>query len=397
MESTLGFLLVLAIVILCAKAAGYVSTRMHQPAVLGEMLAGVALGPTLLDLFRLEPFAHGHLEETTFYLAEAGVIFLMFMAGIETEVEEMTQLGRPAILIGILGVAVPFVLGWGVALGFGYPAQNAIFIGLTLTATSVSISAQTMMELGILRSREGVALLAAAVVDDVIVILLLSTYIALVGEGGGGAATIVGTGLRMVVYLALAVAVGTLALGRVARRVADLPISEGLIALVIVVTLFYAWSAEALGRMSAITGAFVAGLLFARTTLKTKIREGMHTITYALLVPIFFVSVGLRANARALQGEILWFALAILVVAVAGKLIGGGLGARLTGFSTPEAVRIGIGMVSRGEVGLIVAAVGLNNGLLSNSVFAVVVVVVVVTTLLTPIMLRASYRKRTQP
>jgi len=398
MESSLGFLLVLSIIILSAKAAGYLSLRLHQPAVLGELLMGLLLGPTLINLFAREPFAHGHVQGATLYLAELGVIFLMFMAGLEIDIAEMRHVGGTALLTGTLGVVVPLLLGAAVALAFGFSLVSAIFVGLILTATSVSISAQTLMELGILRSREGLALLAAAVVDDILVILLLSGYVAVTGEssGGVGLSDLIVIAGRMAVYLVGALLIGSLLFTRLARRVSALPISEGLIALVIVVTLIYAWSAEAIGGMAAITGSFVAGLLFASTPLRENIEEGIHTITYGFLVPIFFVSVGLRANGRALSGEDLLFTLAIVVIAVLSKIIGCGLGARLSGFSNREALRVGIGMVSRGEVGLIVAAVGLSSGLIGPGIFAAMVIVVLVTTLLTPVMLRSVFRSSSQ-
>jgi len=394
MESSLGFLLVLAIIILSAKAAGYVSLRLHQPAVLGELLMGLLLGPTLVDLFAREPFAHGHVQEATLDLAEMGVIFLMFMAGLETDIADMRHVGGTALLTGTLGVVVPLLLGAAVALAFGFSLASAIFVGLILTATSVSISAQTLMELGLLRSREGLTLLAAAVVDDILVILLLSGYVAVAGESSGGVklSDLIVIAGRMAVYLVGALLIGSLLFTRLARRVSALPISEGLIALVIVVTLIYAWSAEAIGGMATITGSFLAGLLFAGTPLRQNIEKGIHMITYGLLVPIFFVSVGLRANGRALSGEYLLFTLAIVVMAVLGKMIGCGLGARLRGCPHREALRVGIGMVSRGEVGLIVASVGLSSGFIDEGTFAVMVIVILVTTLLTPVLLRSACR-----
>lgn len=394
MESSIGFLLALPIIILSAKAAGYISLRLHQPAVLGELLVGLLLGPTLVDLFAREPFAHGHVQETTLYLAELGVIFLMFMAGLETDIAEMRHVGGTALLTGTLGVVVPLLLGAAVALAFGFSLTSAIFVGLILTATSVSISAQTLMELGLLRSREGLTLMAAAVVDDILVILLLSGYVAVAGESSGGVrlSDLIIIAGRMAVYLVGALLIGSLLFTRLARRVSALPISEGLIALVIVVTLIYAWAAETIGGMAAITGSFLAGLLFAGTPLRQNIAKGIHTITYGLLVPIFFVSVGLRANGRALSGEDLLFTLAIVVIAVLGKMIGCGLGARFRGCPNREALRVGIGMVSRGEVGLIVASVGLSSGFIDEGTFAVMVIVILATTLLTPVLLRSACR-----
>jgi Kef-type K+ transport system membrane component KefB len=392
---TLGLLLAIAIIIVAAKSAGYLSIRLHQPAVLGELLMGLILGPTVINLFALDYFAHGHVEETVLYLAEMGVIFLMFMAGLEIDLSEMRKVGLAAVVVGTMGVIVPLILGSVTSLLFGFPLVSAIFIGLILTATSVSISAQTLMELGLLRTTEGLTLLAAAVVDDILVILILSTDVALNGSGGGlRAGDLLLIAARMAVYLAAAVAIGVLVLPRLVRRVSRLPISEGVIATVIVAVFLYAWAAEAIGGMAAITGAFIAGLMLSSSVLRERIEEGMHTITYGLFVPIFFVSIGLKADGRALNGEDMLFTIAIVLVAVIGKVLGCGLGARISGLSGKQSLRVGVGMVSRGEVGLIVASVGLSVGLIPDKVFATMVIVVLVTTLLTPILLRSAFQER---
>jgi Kef-type K+ transport system membrane component KefB len=238
-------------------------------------------------------------------------------------------------------------------------------------------------------------LLAAAVVDDILVLLLLSTTIALSGpDSANGAASIIAIVVRLMLYLGVAALFGVFVLPRLVRRVSTLPISEGLIAAVIVTTLIYAWAAEAVGGMAAITGAFLAGLMFAATPLREKIEDGIHTITYGLLVPIFFVSIGLKANARSLDSSALLFTLAIVIVAILSKIFGCGLGARLTGYTNRESLRVGVGMVSRGEVGLIVSSVGLAAGIISQPVFAAMVIVVLVTTLLTPVMLRSAFQKK---
>ncbi len=195
----------------------------------------------------------------------------------------------------------------------------------------------------------------------------------------------------MIVFLGLALWLGARIIPRLSSLVDQLPISEGMMALVIVVTMLYAWAAEALGGMAAITGAFLAGLFFARTPLRSSIEEKMHTLTYAWLVPIFFVSIGLETNARALGVEGLPFALIIVVVAMLSKVVGSGVGARLGSFSNREALQLGVGMASRGEVGLIVASVGLSTGLIGETIFASVVIMVLATTLMTPILLRMLY------
>ncbi len=386
----LQFLLALAIVIAGAKLGGLVSNRLGQPAVLGELLVGLILGPTVLDLLHLPIFGDSHLPETIHLLAELGVVFLMFIAGLEIELDEMAAAGRVAVLAGVLGVAVPLVLGAATALPFGYAPVQSLFIGIILTATSVSISAQTLMELGVLRSREGVALLGAAVIDDVVVILILSLFVALAGEGGG-LTDVVWVVVKMAVYLGAAAVLGAWLIPAFTRWADRQPVSEGLLAGAVVAMLAFAWSAEALGGVALITGAFIAGVLFARTPWRDRIEAGMHAIAYAFFVPIFFVGIGLQANARLIGGDYLVFATLIVAVAIISKLIGSGLGARLASFDYEAALRVGTGMISRGEVGLIVATVGLDNGFINNEVFAIAVVMVLATTLVTPLLLRRVF------
>lgn len=391
MTSFLQLILAMTIIIAVAKASGYLSARLGQPTVFGELLAGLLLGPTVLNMLGWPFFSDAHLGDSIKHLAEIGVLFLMFVAGLEVELEEMVRSGRVAVLGGVLGTVMPVVLGWVAALLFGFGTQAGLFIGLMLAPTSVSISAQTLMELGVLRSPGGVALLGAAVVDDILAILMLSVFIALAGGGGGGAASILWVVARLTLYLALALAAGIWLIPRLTRWVERLPISEGVMALVVVVALLYGWAAEVLGGMAAITGAFLAGLSFARTPLREHITQGMHTLTYAWLVPVFFVSIGLEADARAMGAGGSLFMLVLILVAVLSKVLGGGMGARLGGFDNRQALRLGVGMVSRGEVGLIVASLGLKAGLISEGAFAGVVIMVLATTLLTPIMLRALY------
>ncbi|MBC7226136.1 MAG: cation:proton antiporter [Thermoflexales bacterium] len=392
MDPLLQFLLILAIIIFAAKASGYLSVRLGQPAVLGELLIGLILGPTVLNMLHWPVFAGGHLEETLRYLAHLGVLFLMFIAGLEVDVEAMRRAGRPAVWAGVLGVLFPIGLGLGVSLLFGFGLLEGVLVGLLLAATSVSISAQTMIELGVLRSRVGVALLGAAVVDDILVILLVSVSIALTGEGGT-IWHILWVLVRMLLFLAIAIWVGARVIPRLPARVERLPISEGVMALVVVTLLFFAWAAEALGGVAAITGAFLAGLAFARSPLHHYIRDRMHILTYAWVVPIFFVNIGLEADARAIGAEGIGYALALIGAAMLSKVVGCGLGGLAGGFSLTDALRLGVGMMSRGEVGLIVASIMMEGGLITGQIFAGVVLVVLATTLFTPILLRLLYQQ----
>jgi len=387
----------LMVIITAAKAGGWLANRLRQPAVLGELLVGVFLGPSVLDLLHL-PFLANPVEphlltEAVYELAELGVVCLMFLAGLEVDVGEMRRAGRVATLAGVSGVIAPLALGALVVLPFGYQGNAALFVGMILTATSVSISAQTLLELGMLRTREGIALLGAAVVDDVLVILLLSIFVA-VATSTAGLAAVPLILLRMFVYLAAAGAVSFLVLPRLADWVDRQSISEGLAALALVVALAFAWTAEVGGGLAAITGAFIAGVGFGRNHLHAKITRSMHTITYAFLVPIFFASIGLKTDAHLLTGPNLLLIAVLVVAAVISKVIGCGLGARLGGFTNRESLRVGLGMISRGEVGLIVAAVGVDAGLIQPALFSSITFIVLITTLITPLLLRRAFAEK---
>jgi Kef-type K+ transport system membrane component KefB len=365
---------------------------MGQPAVLGELFAGLLLGPSIFNVFGLPYFEAAHTVETLHELGELGVILLMFAAGLEIHLSDFAQTGKPALFAGVLGVVVPIGLGLAVALPFGYEINQALFIGIVLAATSVSISAQTLIELGFLRSREGLILLGAAVVDDVLAIAILSAFVAIATGGGGGALSIVWIIIRMLLFLVGAFLLGRWLLPRMASWAERLPVSQGLMSFVVIAVLIFAWASEAIGGVAAITGAFIAGVALSNSHNKHEIETGIHTLTYALFVPVFLVGIGLTANARLLSPSDLGFALAISGVALVSKLIGAGAGAKLGGTTWAESLRIGVGMISRGEVGLIVAGVGVSSGVIEADVFTVVVIMVLVTTLATPPLLRLAFR-----
>lgn len=398
MTPFLQLALALAILIAAAKAGGYVSYRLGQPSVLGELLVGILLGPTLVDILHISYFTDPHLAEVVHELAEIGVLLLMFLVGLELHISDLAKTGKVAAFTGVLGVIVPLLMGFGAGKVFGLTNTTAVFLGLILAATSVSISAQTLMELKVLRSRVGISLLGAAVFDDILVVLGLSLFTALVvSESPGGLSAVLGVVGRMALFLGLAAALGWVALPKASRRVGKLPVSQGLIAFTLVTLLLYGWAAEELGGMAAITGTFLAGLLFARSPAKDRIESGISVLAYGLFVPIFFINVGLTANLGELAGDTFWLFAVMTVVAMLGKIIGAGAGALLGGLNRQEALQIGIGMMSRGEVGLIVATVGVTQGLIDEVVFAAVVGVVIITTLLTPPLLRASFTKSKSP
>ncbi|HMC81653.1 MAG TPA: cation:proton antiporter [Candidatus Polarisedimenticolia bacterium] len=414
MSHLLQLLLLLILILVAAKGAGSLSTRLGQPAVLGEILVGLLLGPTVLDLLGRGLFQggragdplHPDLADVVHDLAQIGVILLMFVAGMETDLREMKRVGKVAFWAAAGGVVLPF--GFGILTGrlFGYPWVESVFIGTVLTATSVSISAQTLMELGAMKSREGATILGAAVIDDVMGIIILSLVIAFTGAGTASTeAAAVGTREilficgRMALFFLAAWLAGSRFLERATERVRRLPTSQPLMAFVLLVCFSYAFAAEYFGRVAAITGSYMAGLLFAQTRFKEEIDRGIHPITYSLFVPVFFVDIGLQADGRAILGS--WrgalFALVVVLVAILAKMIGSGALAYFSGFNVSESLRVGVGMISRGEVGLIVAGYGLASGVIERDVFSTMVVMVLATTLVTPVLLRRVFPRGKPP
>ena len=394
MTSFLQLAIALTIIISAAKLGGYLSYRLGQPSVLGELIVGIILGPSVLNFLSIPYFMDEHLPEVIHQMAEMGVLLLMFLAGLDLHISDLFKSSKVAALAGSLGVVFPLVLGTGAGMLFSMNTQSALFIGLILSATSVSISAQTLMELKVLRSRVGIGLLGAAVFDDILVLLGLSIFTALMQPGlGSGFVSILWIILKMVFFLGFASLLGWWAFPRLSRLISNLPISQGLIAFAFVIILFYGWSAELFGQMAAITGAFLAGLWFGRTSEKDRIHSGIATIAYGVFVPVFFIDIGLSANVRELNGEGVLLMLVLVVVAVISKVLGSGSGALLGGLVRREALQLGVGMISRGEVGLIIAAVGIEQGLITQTVFSAIVGVVILTTVITPILLKALYAK----
>lgn len=378
MHETLNMLLPLAAILVGAKAAAQLSHRFGLPAVFGELLLGLALGPSLLGL--LSP------NETFQLFADIGVILLMFMAGLETDTAAMRQAGKASTLTAVGGVILP--LGGGLLIGraFGMEWHHALFLGAVLTATSVSISAQTLRELGRLRSREGSTILGAAIIDDVLGVLVFAVVMSLSGEGN-----MFLTLGKMVLFFPIAWIIGDKVVPVLVRWERHLHHREASLALLLGMVLIYAWSAEALGSVATITGAYLLGVVVARHADESHIiHHGTAALGYGFFIPIFFINIGLQAHAEGLIAAPI-LTVVLIVVAVATKVVGGGVGAWLGGFVPRSAYQIGIGMISRGEVALVIAGAGLAAGLLDSGLFSVLVVVTLATTLVTPPLLRMAF------
>lgn len=399
MNISLQVLFFLALLILLAKAAGGLAARVGLPAVLGELLAGVVLGPTFINVWKFSWFAvsapvgdHATVSLAAFIrvLAELGVVVLMFLAGLETDISAMKKAFGPAFWAACGGVVLPFVGSAVIGHELGFAWREAIFIGTILTATSVSITAQTLMNLGRLRSKPGATILAAAVIDDVLGLLVLSLVIAAESHfahahtGGGGLLSFGGTVLRMALFFLFAFWLGP-RLIRLAFRVArHFKVEHTSLAAALAIGFLFAFLAQYGGGMAAITGSYIAGLFIAASPdAHAEVISEMRSMTNSFFGPLFFASIGLEINAWDLGGHFGFFFL-ILMIAILGKVFGCGLGAWLNGFSGRDGLVVGVGMIPRGEVGLITANIGWAAGIVSSEIYSLVIVLVLATTLVTP-------------
>lgn len=373
------FILKLAIVLIAAEIGGYISRKLRQPTVLGRLLMGVVVGPSVLGL--VEP------SETLAHLSELGVILLMFIAGLETDLKQLIESGKSSSMIAMGGVILPLLLGTGVSMLFGMTAVEGVFIGVILCATSVSISVETLREIDKLKTKQGVAILSAAVIDDVIGIVLLSLVTGFVKPGEGQSTVMLI--LKILVFFVLAVVAGVIVV-KSAKRLFRTKVITGQIATVaLIFCLIMGFISEELG-VAAITGAYIAGIILSVTPYRHKVTKSVQEVSYTLLTPIFFVVTGMKVDVNYLaKGWVL--GLALLAAAVIGKLLGCGMIARLAGFPGNEALQIGIGMVPRGEVVLIITDMGLRLGVIPNSVFAAVIFIILATTIITPPILKMSF------
>jgi len=405
-NSFVPLMFALGVVLLASRAGGALARAMNQPRVLGQLIVGVVLGPTVLDMLHWGVLQGVDLQHTLKEFAELGVLLLMFNIGLEVHISELVKVGKVAVFAGVLGVLAPVALTLLVALPAGYEWLPALFAGVTLAATSVSISAQVLLELGYLHTKEGNALLATALIDDVLAILAVSLTLVVAGASGGETSTdfseLLIIILRMAAYIAVAFLLAWYGLPRLMlwiRRQPKLVQANGLPIFALMSALFFGWSAEYFGGVAAITGAFIAGVGLSKLPLagaKQPIEQAMSHIAYVFLVPIFFVDVGLETDLRSFPLDVLPFMLLLLFMAVVSKVFGAGFGARMGGFSIRESLRVGVCMVSRGEVGLIIISIGLSSGILDSGseLYASLFMVILLTTVFTPPLVRWVFQSK---
>ncbi|NLI20233.1 MAG: cation:proton antiporter [Clostridiales bacterium] len=389
-----NYLLDIALILLFTKLLGLFTRRLQMPQVVGALLAGVILGPALLNI----------LHETSFIkqVAELGVIILMFNAGLETNLTELRKAGKASFVIALIGVLVPLAGGFGIAWFFnrGDLAQGNtsvflqnMFIGVILTATSVSISVETLKELGKLDTRAGSAILGAALIDDVLGIIALTV----ISSFADPSVNLWGVLLKITLFFVFVAVIGyvffKLFTYMVSRNNQDL---RRYVIVSFVFCLLMAFCAEKFFGVADITGAYFAGLIICNTQRSRYIASRFETLSYILLSPIFFASIGLAVELPSMTTSILLFTGLLLIVAILTKIVGCGLGAKLCGYDNDEATQIGVGMISRGEVALIVANKGSALGLMSSVFFGPTIIIVIVTTIITPILLKIAFNRGRQ-
>ncbi len=389
---SIHFLLDLAIILLSTKLLGLFTRKIQMPQVVGALLAGIILGPSVL----------GIVSETDFIskLSELGVIVLMFQAGLETDFNELKKCGKASFIIALIGVIVPLIGGFAVASflnndGSIFSLNNKkllenIFIGVVLTATSVSITVETLEELGKFKTNSGTAILGAAIIDDILGIIILTIV-----TSSTDSSLHLNIVLFKIVAFFLISTISGLAFRYFFSAVSKQFGPKHRIALLgFSFCLIMAFIAERYFGIADITGAYIAGVVISNTIYCDYVKNKMDTVSFLFLSPIFFASIGINITINSTNSSMLIFTLMLIVIAILTKIVGCGLGAKLCGYNNNESLQIGIGMISRGEVALIIANKGVALGLLNKQYFGPIIVIVIVTTLITPILLKLVYSER---
>ena len=383
------YLLDLALILLSTKILGMLTRRFQMPQVVGALLAGLILGPAVLNV----------LSETEFLtqLSELGVIVILFTAGMGTDLRELRDAGKAGFFVALCGVLVPLAMGtaFGCLAGAagwlpGAGLLESVFLGTILTATSVSITVETLKELGRLDTKVGGTILAAALIDDVLGLISLTVVTSFAGQGADLLLVLLKIALFFV--FTVAAAFGAVRFFRWMISRADGRNLRRYPVLAFVLCLLLAYCAEEFFGVADIIGAFAAGLVIASTPKAKYVQSKFEPLSYLLLTPVFFAGIGIKVVLPELNGSLVLFSLLLLAVAVLSKIIGCGLGARLCGFRGRECVQVGAGMACRGEVALIVANRGLSMGVLSQAMMTPVIITVVGCAILTPVLLKLVFR-----
>lgn len=392
--------LYLGVILLTTKILGIVCRKLGLPQVVGALLAGMLLGP-ITGFIKVD--SNSEIGIVLKALSQIGVLMIMFSSGLDTNIKEIKKNGFPSLVITLLGVVVPllfgFLVGWGIDKQFKpFESQadvmHSLFFGILLTATSVGITVEVLKELGKLKGRVGSSILSAAILDDIIGILILSIVISLNGSGSGVSNTsVTETVVRVLLFFVFAGGAGVLCHYLIKWMSKKFPVSRRIPIFGLVICLVFAWASEALFGVAAITGAFVAGVVMSNMTSTSYIEKKIDTNSYMLFGPIFFANIGLGMNFKDFSPELLGFACAFVVFGLLSKIIGCGAGALMCKYSLKDSIRVGFGMMARGEVVLIVANKGIDAGIIDSRYMFPVVLLIIVSSFLTPICLKLLYRK----
>ncbi|WP_455542605.1 cation:proton antiporter [Intestinibacter sp.] len=387
------FLFEISLILFLTKLLGLISRRIKLPQVVGALLAGIIIGPCVLNIVVESEFIAN--------LSEIGVIFLMFIAGLETDIDALKKQGKASFVIALLGVLIPFILGFGTTYLFAKFGMDeimgdnnlflqSIFVGVILTATSVSITVETLREMGKLNSSVGNALLGAAIIDDILGIIALSV----VSSFADTSVQISIILLKIILYFGFMAVVSFILYKVLKTWFTNSDNFKRHVIAVIGLCLLLAYISEVYFGVADITGAFITGLIISAVGLKKqKIMFAVDDLSYAFLSPIFFASIGLKLVLPDMSIMIVIYAIVLSLVAIISKIAGCGVGAKMFKFSNRESLQIGSGMVSRGEVALIVANKGMKLRIISNIIFAPILIVVIVTTVIAPILLKVAFVK----
>jgi len=368
----------IALILFATTIAGALSQRIGIPSVIGQLLVGILLGPALLNWIR-----PGELLTAG---AEIGVIILMFMAGLESDLKLLKKYFKPAISVATMGVILPMICFYIYGVFMHQNFERAIFWGVVFAATSVSISVEVLREFGKLNTKEGATILGAAVVDDIMAVLILSVFVSMFSSGSRSEPNLLlSIGEQLAYFVVVYVVIRWIA-PLLIRLFEHLPVPQSVPIMSLIICLGMAYLADLTG-LSAVIGAFFAGIAVAQTTAREEVETNISPIGYAFFVPIFFVSIGIEMRFDHFWSNILLI-LGMTIVAVLSKLIGGGLGAKILGFSFNSSYVVGAGMVSRGEMALIIAQIGYQAKLLAPELYSELIVVIILSTVIAPLLLK---------
>jgi len=393
-------LLYLTVFLVSAKLGGLLAAKLRQPGVSGELIAGIIIGPSVAGWLSQQMFGVSYCIDPATpagnfmsVLAEVGIITLMFLAGLSIDVGEFKKSGKPAAVVATTGVVVAFMLGFGAASIFGWSPIEAAFAGGILVATSVGITVRTLMNINGLRTRIGMTILGAAVIDDVLGIIILSVLSGL-AYGGISVFGLFETLGLMALFFVLVIVIGFKVGPRIVTYVSRFSVEEITLSVALAMVFLVAALAEMV-NIAAITGAFIVGLILTKAPVAGSLRAKVSTVGYSLLIPLFFVEMGVRTDLQALGGVSI-LALAFLGIAMFDKIVGCGLGALLSGFGAKDSLKVGVGMMPRAEVALVMAAIGVKSGVVGGVLLSMTVMVVLATSLVTPLLVKIAFREAPQ-